>query len=85
VAYSQVGSEDVLKYTPEYDLKYASNSLNYTFQACLTLCSQVSSQVASKYTPSMFPGVPPRTFSSTLQSMLSTTLLIAHDGILAAI
>jgi hypothetical protein len=33
----------------------------------------------------MFPGIPPRTFSSTLQSMLSTMFLIAHDGILAAI
>jgi len=59
--------------------------LNYTFRACLTLCSQVSSQEASKYTPSMFPRIPPRAFSSTLLSMLSTTLQIAHDGLLAAI
>ena len=61
------------------------NPLNHTFWACLTLCSQVSSQEASKYTPSMFPGIPPRTFSCTLLNMLSITLLIAHDGILAAI
>jgi hypothetical protein len=33
----------------------------------------------------MFPGIPPRTFQSTLLSKLSTMLLIAHDGILAAI
>jgi len=59
--------------------------LNHTFCACLTLCSQVSSQEVSKYTPGMFPGICPRIFSSTLLSMLSTTLLIAHDGILAAI
>jgi len=59
--------------------------LNHTFQAYLTLCSLVSSQEASKYTPSMFPGIPPRTFSSTLLNMLSTTLPIAHDYILAAI
>jgi len=57
--------------------------LNHTFQAGLTRCSQVSSQEASKFTPSIFPGIPPRTFSSTLLSMLSTMLLIAHDGILA--
>jgi len=59
--------------------------LNHTFRSCLTLCSQVSSQEVSKYTPSMFPGIPPRTFSSTLLSILSTMLLIAHDGILPAI
>jgi hypothetical protein len=33
----------------------------------------------------MFPGILPRIFSSTLLSMLSTILLIAQDGILAAI
>jgi hypothetical protein len=33
----------------------------------------------------MFPSIPPRTFSSTLLNMLPTILLIAHDGILAAI
>jgi hypothetical protein len=33
----------------------------------------------------MFPRIPPRTFSCTVLSMLSTMLLIAHDGILAAI
>jgi hypothetical protein len=59
--------------------------LNHTFRVCLTLCSQVSFREASKYTPSMFPSIPPRTFSSTLLRMLSTMLLIAHDGILAAI
>ena len=59
--------------------------LNHIFQAWFTLFSQVSSQEAFKYTPSMFPGTPPRTFSSALLSMLSTTLLIAYDSILAVI
>ena len=59
--------------------------LSHTFQACLTLYSEVSSQDASKYTPSMFPCIPPKIFSSTLLSMLSTTLLIAHESILPAI
>jgi hypothetical protein len=91
---------DTAKYTPLYALKLALKmflcihlsmissmlpiALNHTFRACLTLCSQVCSYEASNDTPSMFPGIPPRTFSSILLSMLSTTLLITHDGILAA-
>jgi len=62
-----------------------SMPFNYIFQACLTLCFQVNSQEACKYTPSMVPGIPPGIFSSTLLSVLSTKLLIAHDDILANI
>ena len=92
---------DTAEYTsldaPKYALKLFSSThlsttssmlpipLNHTFRACLTLCSQVSSQEASKYNPSIFPGLPPRIFSCTLLSRLSTMLLIGHDGILAAI
>jgi len=80
-----VGSQNVLKYTPEYDLKYASNSTQSYIPSLLDslLPGKLSRsiQVYSKYVPRL----PPRTFSSTLLNMLSTTLPIAHDYILAAI
>ena len=55
IACSQVGSQDVLKYTPEYDLKYASNSTRShilsLFDSFLPCKLSRNIQVHSKYIP----------------------------------
>jgi len=63
-------------YAPKYALKYTPDCTRLYTTSLLDLRSRVSSQDSPKYTPS--------TFSSTLPSMLSRTLLIALDGTLPA-
>ena len=58
IACSHVGYQDVLKYTPEYDLKYASNStqsripclLHYMLEGKLSRSVQVHSKDVPRYT-----------------------------------
>ena len=56
IAYFQVDSEDVLKYTPEYNLKYASDNstkslIPILLDSILPGKLSISVQVHSKYVP----------------------------------